>query len=173
MPMLVPSLAQAGQQHVCHGRVAECARTGHEMGTRAALSWSPSQRLLSTGRAALGEMSPLQGTQTRTQGWNRDTGELTRVSELHGTMNAQWASWAAAHLHFNIPQISPLLIVPKGCAFNLVTISSILLHIQFLLVFVSADSYGTFRIGEDYHAARGCLAEMEHMAINIIMNLLL
>lgn len=63
--------------------------------------------------------------------------------------------------------------MPKGCAFNLVTISPILLEIQFLLVFISADFCVTLRIREDYHTARGCLAEMQHMAINIIMNLLL
>ena len=63
--------------------------------------------------------------------------------------------------------------MPKGRAFNLVTICSIRLQIQFILVFISTDLYVTFRIREDYHIAVGYLAEMEHMAINIIMNLLL
>jgi len=63
--------------------------------------------------------------------------------------------------------------VPKGCAFNLLTICSILLQIQFILVFIPTDFYVTFRIREDYYIAVGYLAEMEHMAINIIMKLLL
>mgnify|MGYP001855615005 CR=1 FL=1 len=60
--------------------------------------------------------------------------------------------------------------MPKGHAFNLVTICFILLQIQFILVFRSTDLYATFSIREDYHIAVGYSAEMEHMAINIVMN---
>lgn len=85
----------------------------------------------------------------------------------------QWTSSGTTNLHFNMPQISPLLTVPKGPAFNLVAICSLLLQIQFILVFISIDLCVTFRIRKDYYIAVGYLAEMEHMAINIIMNLLL
>lgn len=61
--------------------------------------------------------------------------------------------------------------MPKGHAFNLVTICSILLQIQFILVFRSTDLYATSSIRQDYHIAMGYSAEMEHMAINIVMNL--